>query len=1172
MAKYKTIILCLVQVFIFIAFLLIPAKSLFAQNSKPGMITISYGNGKWTKTVTGFTPSAKNFRKNYPAPVSPSAPDAITITYSVIGATCEYNNGSIIASASGGLPPYSYELNGPPAYNTGNFPNRLPGNYTLVVTDAAGATASVNITVPNTNNAPVPIVPFATVIRNSGCATCDGAVTITATGGVPPYQYSLDRTNFQSSNVFTNLCDGYYYVSVKDANGCIGGLWSGGNISGLGYFCPNGNSFVGSFSGGACLNEANISVSCGAGPGSPCTFSLDGVNYQSNGYFSGLTSGTHRLYIKNIFNIVVAYAITIPQSCYIDIDFLTVAASCGLNDGEITVNAVYGTQPYTYSLDGINYQNSNVFTGLAPGNYFATVKDANGYTSSQGVTLYDRCPELYLSTTGASCTGNDGTITATATNGTPPYQYSIDGVNFQTSNVFTGLAVGSYSVTLRDDLGFTDVQTIAVPNLCINVTAALTHTTCGNSNGVITVTATNGTPPYQYSIDGVNFQSSNIFSGLAAGIYTITVKDLSNHNGTGTFTLYNTPGPIVSASVVPAFCSNNNGSISVTGTGGTIPFQYSLNGSPYQAGNTFSGLASGPYTVSIKDANNCISSQNVNVPINCPSVTATVVHETCSSSNGSITAIGSAGTPPYQYSKDGVNFQASPVFSGLSAGAYTITIKDALGATNTTAATIQNICPQVTAVATHGYCGTANGKITATGSNGMSPYQYSIDGVNFQTSNIFNNLTSNTYTVTVKDATGLINTTTVTVNNYPGATVTATPAPATCINTDGSIVLSGAGGAAPLEYSLDGSNFVSAATFSNLASGNYTGYIKDANGCITSQQTAVALQDNLTLVTNNNNIISFCEGKNTILPATSNGTVFSWSPAAGLNNNAILNPTASPTVTTKYYITATLGVCTRKDSVTVSILPAPQADAGQGGTICYGKNFPLSGSGGVQYNWSPASFLSSTTISNPTATKPTQDITYHLKVTDANGCTSLTDDAVTVIVTPPVKISAGKDTLIVMNQPFQLSVADINNSGIVNYLWEPPTGLNNPNIQNPVTIINQDMLYKVTGTTTEGCEGRDEIILKVYKGPEIYVPTGFTPNNDGKNDVLKIVVVGIKQFKFVIYNRWGQKVFYTESTTSGWDGTQKGQPLDTGTYVWMSEGVDDKGNKLSRKGTVTVIR
>ncbi|HEY6063296.1 MAG TPA: gliding motility-associated C-terminal domain-containing protein, partial [Chitinophagaceae bacterium] len=122
-------------------------------------------------------------------------------------------------------------------------------------------------------------------------------------------------------------------------------------------------------------------------------------------------------------------------------------------------------------------------------------------------------------------------------------------------------------------------------------------------------------------------------------------------------------------------------------------------------------------------------------------------------------------------------------------------------------------------------------------------------------------------------------------------------------------------------------------------------------------------------------------------------------------------------------------------------------------------------------------------------------------------------------------------------------------------------------------VLPYDYHYIVTGTTPEGCEGSDDILIKIYQGPDIYVPSGFTPNNDGLNDLLKAIPVGIKEFRyFRVYNRWGQMIFSARDPSTGWDGKINGAEQPTGTFVWMAEAVDYKGNLVSRKGVVTIVR
>ncbi|MEO7265579.1 MAG: PKD domain-containing protein [Ferruginibacter sp.] len=163
---------------------------------------------------------------------------------------------------------------------------------------------------------------------------------------------------------------------------------------------------------------------------------------------------------------------------------------------------------------------------------------------------------------------------------------------------------------------------------------------------------------------------------------------------------------------------------------------------------------------------------------------------------------------------------------------------------------------------------------------------------------------------------------------------------------------------------------------------------------------------------------------------------------------------------------------------------------------------------------------------------------------------------------------AGNDIIAAEMQPVQL-----NASGGISYTWSPSTGLTATNIQNPIAVNSSDRYYYLKAFTPEGCESFDTILIKIYKGPEIYVPGAFTPNDDGKNDILRAIPVGISSFGyFVIYNRYGQKIFYTTDHNKGWDGKLQGMKQSTGAYTWMAEATDFKGNKIFRRGTVLIIR
>jgi gliding motility-associated-like protein len=194
--------------------------------------------------------------------------------------------------------------------------------------------------------------------------------------------------------------------------------------------------------------------------------------------------------------------------------------------------------------------------------------------------------------------------------------------------------------------------------------------------------------------------------------------------------------------------------------------------------------------------------------------------------------------------------------------------------------------------------------------------------------------------------------------------------------------------------------------------------------------------------------------------------------------------------------------------------------------------------------------------------------TYKVKLyaTAANGCfsDSLTGD-ITIFST---NVFAGKDTIAAAGQPVQL-----NATGGLSYSWTPSSLLNDPNIANPVAILNSTQIFTVKAFTPEGCESYDDVTVNIYKGPDIYLPNAFTPNGDAINDLFKGIPVGIKQFNYLkILNRWGQLIFSTADYNKGWDGTWHGQNQPAGAYIVLCNGIDFKGNIIDKRQTVLLIR
>ncbi len=698
--------------------------------------------------------------------------------------------------------------------------------------------------------------------------------------------------------------------------------------------------------------------------------------------------------------------------------------------------------------------------------------------------------------------------TATTTNTTPGL------IDITFSNICFSAATQQYRVrttysSCSNPLDFIIIDdTVTVNKLLMPVIIGMGPTSCaGASNGTLHVSPT-GIAPYSYSLDGgalVNSPGDYTFMNVSAGWHTIIAYDV---NGCATdltdVEVWNGPPITTTAAKTDVLCNGNaNGTITVTQpTIGIAPFEYSLDGTNWQTSNVFNGLVANTYTVFFREGNGCQNSLSITV--------------------------------------------AEPLV---------------LSASSSFAPVVCN--------------GESNGVITINSAGGVTPYQYSIDGgTTWQASNIFN-VQANPYTVTIRDANNCITTQSVTVTEPAALTASSANSPASCDGGDDGIInITAAGGNVGYEYSIDNGTTWQASNIFNTGPGNFTITVRDGKNCTTSFPTTVALANNFTFTPQTDAVI--CEGASTQLELISNATQYSWSPATGLSDATISNPVANPTITTQYTVTATLGRCSADDIVIVNVNAAPIPDAGTDGYICYGQTYQLQASGGTQYQWTPDTYLNSATIANPVAAA-TKDITYTLSIlSDANGCPSLTTDEVYVDVTPPIKVTTlPYDTIGYSGDQFQL-LAVPNDSDVINYLWTPSKGLNDPRIHNPTVTLgaNGDVTqYQVITSTIAGCKGEGYITVRVYKGPDIYVPTAFTPNGDGRNDRFLPVPVGIKSLNyFRVFNRWGQLLFQTKTLHDGWDGKFNSTQQASGVYVWMIEAVTNQDKVITKKGTVTIIR
>jgi gliding motility-associated-like protein len=720
--------------------------------------------------------------------------------------------------------------------------SRLQKIKPVMITDDNGCTFydSFVVTQPAT-----PLSGSVTIQTNVACySDSTGTVTVAGQGGTAPYEYCIDGGAYQGSGTFTDLPAGNYTITVRDANLCV-------------YNVPVTITEPASALSGSIQNQTNVlcfgdntgSVTVAGSDGtSPYEYNLDGGAYQPSGTFSNLTATDYIITIRDANFCVLDLPVTITEPA----DPLTGSITSQTNvgcfgeaTGSVTVLGTGGTAPCQYCLDGGTYQSSGTFSGLTADTYTVTVRDANGCTTDVPVTITEP-----LALTGSitdkvnvACFGDaTGSVTVTGTDGTPPYQYSLDGGSYQSPGTFTDLSADDYTVTIRDaNLCTVDIPvTITEPPELTAGIVSQTNVNCyGNATGSVTVSGSGGTTPYAYSLDGGAFQSSGTFNDLVATGYTVTVRDANLC--TCDILLAITEPEELSGVIVELFnaCYGEaSGYVTIQGEKGVEPYEYSLDGGPFQSGGTFNGLAASDYIITIRDANSCTTNIPVTITQAATAVSVTILNHTnvrCyGDATGSVSVAGSGGTPPYEYTIDGGDFQASGTFNNLIASSYVLTIRDANHCTVTIPVTITQpasglagsitdktdvLCPE-----------DETGSLTVTASGGTPPYEYSLNGGPYQINTAFTGLAAAGYTVTIRDANLCTLDLFTTVTGPDPFEISPIITGETCEGEeDGDVILNPTGGTPP--YTFLWSNSETTENLNNIGGGIYTIIITDANEC-----------------------------------------------------------------------------------------------------------------------------------------------------------------------------------------------------------------------------------------------------------------------------------------------------------------------------------------------------
>jgi gliding motility-associated-like protein len=970
--------------------------------------TYNWSGGGTTPSITGL--SAGNYTVTVTdlngcqtsSVVTISQAGSLIATNSKSDVLCNSGNtGSIDVTVTGGTAPYTYFWS-PGGQTSQDLSNITAGTYSVTVTDNNGCSTVLNVTV-----AEPAVLDVTTTSTDVSCyAGSDGSINTNTTGGTQPYTYQW--SNGSTTQNVSGLTAGNYTVTVTDNNGCT-------DIASVVITEP-----VEPLQ----LNTFKVDVTCtGANDGSatvnpiggtsPYTYSWSTVPFQSTPVATGLSGGIYTVSVTDIKGCTKTASVTILESPVPLTGSITnaVPVSCtGSSDGSATVTPSGGTSPYTFTWSTVPPQNGPSATGLSGGSYTVTVTDIFGCSVTDNIII-NESPVLFNITIGGTipvtCTGsNDGSATVVPNGGTSPYTYSWSTVPPQATPTATGLSGGTYTVTATDLYGCSRTATATVnesPVILAVVIANSTPVSCnGSGDGTSTATPSGGTSPYTYSWSTVPSQTTPSATGLSGGVYTITVTDAYGCSRTATTQILESPqalnAPISGSS--PVTCTgSNDGTATVTPSGGTTPYTYSWSIVPAQTNAIATGLSGGTYTVTVTDNFGCSATSTVMINESPVLLSVNINNSTpvsCTGSgDGTATSSPSGGTAPYTYSWSTVPPQATPDATGLSGGIYTVTVTDSYGCTKTASVTI-NESPVILGITisnqTPVTCtGDANGSASVAVTGGTSPYTYSWSTVPPQTSDIAIGLSGGTYTVTVTDSYGCSRTVTARIDesNQMLSLSISNVVPVTCTGSgDGSATVSPTGGTQPYTYSW---NTVPAQTTPNangLSGGVYTVTVTDVYGC--SKTVSVTINESPSLLTVNLTTTDVtCNGMNdgTATVTHTGGTgpyTYTWSPSGpnSTSRNGLAPGVYTITVTDAYGCSKTAtSVIAEPPAVVAGFTADPVT-----GNMPLPVTFTNTSSGATGYTWSFGDGTGDTAANSIHVYDAQGDYTVMLIAFNASGC------------------------------------------------------------------------------------------------------------------------------------------------------------------------------------------
>jgi gliding motility-associated-like protein len=840
----------------------------------------------------------------------------------------------------------------------------------------------------------------------------------------------------------------------------------------------------------SCFGTATGSiVVSGNGTNGGIWYSVDsGFNYQRANTFNSLPADSYYIYIKDDSSCVNVFAgnpEVIGQPALLVVTASDTDASCsGVNDGAVYGVATGGTLPYLWSINSGPNQSTGDFVNYPAGNYTVLVRDAKGCIDTEAITIGTKynVTASQVSQVNVSCFGgNNGEVVVALAGGVLPYQYSINGITYQTVDTFKNLSQGNYAIILKDAKGCSDFLNVTITQpalLTVQIDSVHDILCNGNSSGSIWTSVTGGTAPYTYLWSN-SFITDDI-ANIPSGTYNLTVTDANGCTGTIGTTISQ---PVALFAVVASYqdilCNGDStGYVDISVSGGVPPYSFAWSNGALT--EDIINIPAGIYTITVTDNNGCTLS--ITQPLTEPNVLSASVVTTnavCFNGTGNIDVTVTGGALPYTFLwSSGATTEDIAL---ATAGSYILTITDKNGCSTQVITTVTQPADMIiTAVITDVLCtGTNTGAIDITVSGGAGPYNFVWTPTGALTEDI-SNIAGGSYTVVATDQNGCTKSATFVVNQPALLQASGNVGDALCFGGfSGTIDVTVYGGTIP--YTFSWSNGAALEDLNNIQAGNYTDTIRDGNGC--SVILSFVVNEPLAITSSIAPVNVTCNGLNngsadlTVTGGTAPYT-FLWSNFSGSEDVNNLGGGKYVVI-----ITDSKG-CTKRDSVTIVEPGALLLSTTVTQISCFNSNngaIDLSVAGGTpnySYQWS-----------NNANNAITEDVsslsggTYAVTVTDANNCTAVAS----AIISNPLPLN---DNYVVTTPrcygDANGSVNLIVSGGTPGYTYAWDNG-----------DVTEDLIgitvgtYKVTVTDANGCTLTDSVVVGA---PTQLYTSGFITN------------------------------------------------------------------------------